>query len=276
MQLKNIRFDNPMFSLTTTFNREDFTRLLTNDFKVAREAVNGVFRHGPRDEFLRRPVDDDARAVREVLPRPRGRDPPADGADHLRQRQHARRPGDQLRHRLLELHVEGRVHVRRRHRQAHRPDGARARKERRRYLHQGRRHADRLPRAAASAASKSTAARFAPAPCISNANLNATIFNLVGEEYFDQVIRRRSPRRAAEQLQHAGLHGPQAGRADRRIHRRLAVQLHGAAVPHRAAAEPRHHQPHVFVLLPAHAARRPAAVPDRLQHERQLSTTGRT
>ena len=29
VQLQNIRFDNPMFSLTTTFNREDFTRLLT-------------------------------------------------------------------------------------------------------------------------------------------------------------------------------------------------------------------------------------------------------
>ena len=28
VQLKNIRFDNPMFSLTTTFNRDDFTRLL--------------------------------------------------------------------------------------------------------------------------------------------------------------------------------------------------------------------------------------------------------
>ena len=28
VQLKHIRFDNPMFSLTTTFNREDFTRLL--------------------------------------------------------------------------------------------------------------------------------------------------------------------------------------------------------------------------------------------------------
>ena len=36
VQLKNIRFDNPMFSLTTTFNREDFTRLLVERFDVAR------------------------------------------------------------------------------------------------------------------------------------------------------------------------------------------------------------------------------------------------
>ena len=39
VQLKNIRFDNPMFSLTTTFNREDFTRLLVERFQVAAPAV---------------------------------------------------------------------------------------------------------------------------------------------------------------------------------------------------------------------------------------------
>src|SRR5215210_3740658 len=41
VQLKHIRFDNPMFSLTTTFDRDDFTRLLTHDFKVEPAAVNG-------------------------------------------------------------------------------------------------------------------------------------------------------------------------------------------------------------------------------------------
>src|SRR5215470_3134759 len=34
VQLENIRFDNPMFSLSTTFNREDFTRLLVERFAV--------------------------------------------------------------------------------------------------------------------------------------------------------------------------------------------------------------------------------------------------
>lgn len=43
VQLKNIRFDNPMFSLTTSFNREDFTRLLTGQFGVDAEAVNSFF-----------------------------------------------------------------------------------------------------------------------------------------------------------------------------------------------------------------------------------------
>lgn len=43
VQLKNIRFDNPMFSLETTFNREDFTRLLTTRFELEPEAVNRFF-----------------------------------------------------------------------------------------------------------------------------------------------------------------------------------------------------------------------------------------
>jgi len=43
VQLKNIRFDNPQFSLTTSFNREDFTRLLTTDFGVDPATVNEFF-----------------------------------------------------------------------------------------------------------------------------------------------------------------------------------------------------------------------------------------
>ena len=43
VQLKNIRFDNPQFSLTTTFNREDFTRLLTTDFGLQPETVKDFF-----------------------------------------------------------------------------------------------------------------------------------------------------------------------------------------------------------------------------------------
>ncbi|MGD9719666.1 MAG: phytoene desaturase family protein [Pirellulales bacterium] len=43
VQLKNIRFDNPMFSLTTTFNREDFTRLLVERFAVPADAVRAFF-----------------------------------------------------------------------------------------------------------------------------------------------------------------------------------------------------------------------------------------
>lgn len=41
--LPNIRFDNPMFSLTTTFNREDFTRLMIEKFGIAAETVGEFF-----------------------------------------------------------------------------------------------------------------------------------------------------------------------------------------------------------------------------------------
>ncbi|MFL2870776.1 MAG: phytoene desaturase family protein [Pirellulaceae bacterium] len=41
--LRNVRFDNPMFSLTTTYNREDFTKLLSSDFGVENETVEQFF-----------------------------------------------------------------------------------------------------------------------------------------------------------------------------------------------------------------------------------------
>lgn len=43
VQLKNIRFDNPMFSLSTTFDREDFSRLLVERFRVPKETVDQFF-----------------------------------------------------------------------------------------------------------------------------------------------------------------------------------------------------------------------------------------
>jgi phytoene dehydrogenase-like protein len=41
--LRAIRFDNPMFSLTTSYNREDFTRLLTTRFGIPIETVTAFF-----------------------------------------------------------------------------------------------------------------------------------------------------------------------------------------------------------------------------------------
>src|SRR5688572_22021289 len=43
VQLKHIRFDNPMFSLTTSYNRDDFTKLLTGQFCISLENVNAFF-----------------------------------------------------------------------------------------------------------------------------------------------------------------------------------------------------------------------------------------
>ena len=125
VQLKDIRFDNPMFSLSTTFDRQDFTRLLVERFQVPPASVDAVLRRRAEHELLRRSGDHHRPTVRAVLSRPRRRGPAADGADHLRQRLDARRPGAELRHRLLELHVEGRVYVSPRHRPADPADGAR-------------------------------------------------------------------------------------------------------------------------------------------------------
>ena len=67
VQLKHIRFDNPMFSLSTTFDRKDFTRQLVDDF-AANTALatdqqpddlyaSGV-RHCPREpgEIVSQPI----------------------------------------------------------------------------------------------------------------------------------------------------------------------------------------------------------------------------
>jgi phytoene dehydrogenase-like protein len=43
VQLKGIRFENPQFSLKTTFDRKDFTRLITEDFKVSQQTVDEFF-----------------------------------------------------------------------------------------------------------------------------------------------------------------------------------------------------------------------------------------
>jgi len=65
VQLRHIRFDNPMFSLTTSFNREDFTQLLTNDFKVAPQVVNDFFDTARGMNFY----DDQQATTRELFER---------------------------------------------------------------------------------------------------------------------------------------------------------------------------------------------------------------
>jgi phytoene dehydrogenase-like protein len=63
VQLKHIRFDNPMFSLTTTFNRDDFTRLLTHDFKVEPQAASAFFDAARGMNFY----DDQSMTTRELF-----------------------------------------------------------------------------------------------------------------------------------------------------------------------------------------------------------------
>ena len=44
-QLKDVRFINPQMNVWTTFDREDFTNILVNDFKVERKKVEGFYEH---------------------------------------------------------------------------------------------------------------------------------------------------------------------------------------------------------------------------------------
>jgi phytoene dehydrogenase-like protein len=65
VQLTGIRFDNPMFSLTTTFNREDFTKLLIEEFKVDAAAVHGFFETARGMNFY----DDQSTTTRQLFDR---------------------------------------------------------------------------------------------------------------------------------------------------------------------------------------------------------------
>jgi phytoene dehydrogenase-like protein len=63
--LENIRFDNPMFSLTTTFNREDFTKLLTSQFDIEPQTVKEFFDAARQMNFY----DDQSTTTRELFDR---------------------------------------------------------------------------------------------------------------------------------------------------------------------------------------------------------------
>ncbi len=63
VQLPNIKFDNPQFSLTTTFNREDFTRLLIERFGLPEETVKAFFDEARNQTHY----DDQSKTTRELF-----------------------------------------------------------------------------------------------------------------------------------------------------------------------------------------------------------------
>ena len=63
VQLTGIRFDNPQFTLETTFDRDDFTRLLIEQFGVPAETVQAFFEAVRKMDFY----DDDQRTTRELF-----------------------------------------------------------------------------------------------------------------------------------------------------------------------------------------------------------------
>ncbi len=63
VQLKNIVFDNPQFSLTTTFDRNDFTGILINKFKISQETIDNFFNTVAAMNFY----DDQSMSTRELF-----------------------------------------------------------------------------------------------------------------------------------------------------------------------------------------------------------------
>lgn len=65
VQLKGIRFDNPQFSFTTTYDREDFTRILQERFAIPRENIEGFFDAAKNMNFY----DDQTMTIRKFFER---------------------------------------------------------------------------------------------------------------------------------------------------------------------------------------------------------------
>ena len=65
VQLERIVFDNPQFSLETTFDIEDFTRILVNHFRVGKDAVDAFFAAARKMDFF----DDQQETARDLFER---------------------------------------------------------------------------------------------------------------------------------------------------------------------------------------------------------------
>jgi len=65
VQLKGVRFENPQFSLRTSFDREDFTRILIEKFGITPETVAAFFDHARSMNFY----DDQATTTRQLFER---------------------------------------------------------------------------------------------------------------------------------------------------------------------------------------------------------------
>lgn len=63
VQLKGIRFENPQFSLRTTFDRQDFTRIITEQFKIPETTVDDFFSTARKMNFY----DDQQMTTRELF-----------------------------------------------------------------------------------------------------------------------------------------------------------------------------------------------------------------
>lgn len=65
VQLEDIRFDNPQFKISTTYDRVDFTRILESRFKIERAKLDQFFDRARSMNYY----DDDGSSIRDLLDR---------------------------------------------------------------------------------------------------------------------------------------------------------------------------------------------------------------
>ena len=249
VQLKDIRFDNPMFSLSTTFDRQDFTRLLVERFRVPAAKVDAFFDAARNMNFY----DDQTTTTGQLFER---FFPGRDDVVRLLMEPITYANGSTLEDPALTYGIVFSNFM---------SKGV--------YTFQG--GTDRLIDLMGRELQKSgvdvrtrcavekihTTGRRVEGVTLGGRCVKTSGGRLerqsAGHDLQPRRPRALGPRfprssqgRSPEQLQHAGLHGPEARAADRRKPvRRPAVQFRGPGVPHRSASEPQHHEPHVLVLL---------------------------
>ena len=185
-------------------------------------------------------------------------------------------PALTLRHRVLELHVEGRLHVPGRHRSADRADGPGTAAKRRRCAHRAapsRRFTStgrRVEGVTRRRPTRSRPGRSSRTPICWARSSTSSAPSTWDRDFLDQA--------RAVRLNNSSTQVYMALKPEQPIDESqcgdLLFSSDRAGVPHRSAAEPQHHQPHVFVLLSADPAGRDS-LRDRGQHERQLRRLGR-
>jgi len=278
VQLKGIVFDNPQFSFTTTFERQDFTRILQERFKVPAESIEGFFNEArdmnyyddqsmtTRELFEKHfpGRDDVVRLLMEPITYANGStlDDPAISygivfSNFMSKGVYTVQGGtDLFISRMRDELVKNGVDVR-----------TRALVEK--VTVEGGRVSGVVVNGQAI---KCRAA-------VSNGNLVRTVHDLVGDEHFSpgfmseaRNVRLNNSSCQVQQL--PGVHGHQAGREDR-PHRRPAFHLDRREVRLRNAAQPRYHEPDLLHLLPGDTARL-RHVLDRRLNKRELRGLGRS
>ena len=215
-----------MFSLTTTFNREDFTRLLTTQFGIPPRRCTAFFDTARGMNFY-----DDQRLDRgELFER---FFPGREDVIRLLMEPITYANGSTLEDPAITYGIvfsnfmsQGRVHVRRGHRPADRADARRPAAKAASTCGSSATSRRSTSRTAASRASRSTAATIKARAVVSQLesrghDLSSSSARSISTSKF--VEEARAVR--LNNSQHAGLHGPQARRADRREHGRSALQL---------------------------------------------------